>query len=103
MVSPMHTRDILIDKLTRALAPVRLEIEDESDKHRGHKGASGGGHFRTFIVSAFFEGKNLVARHRLVYDALATEMTGAVHALALRTLTPGEHEAEQASKAADEA
>lgn len=86
----MHTRDVLLDKLTRALAPAELEIEDDSDKHRGHKGAGGGGHFSVYIVSAAFDGKGLVARHRLVYDALATEMTGAVHALALRTLTPAE-------------
>ena len=97
MVGPMHTRDVLADKLTRALSPSRIEIEDESHKHRGHAGAAGGGgHFRVFIVSNAFEGKGLVARHRLVYDALAHEMTTSVHALALRTLTPGEEAAEHA-------
>ena len=86
----MHTRDVLLEKLNRALAPAELEIEDDSAQHRGHKGASGGGHFSVYIVSTAFEGKGLVARHRLVYDALAEEMSGAVHALALRTLTPSE-------------
>ncbi len=106
MVGPMHTgnvMDVLIEKLTRALAPLRLEIEDESESHRGHKGASGGGHFRVFVVSAAFEGKGLVARHRLVYDAVAAEMTGLVHALALQTLTPDEDAAQQAKDAANEA
>jgi BolA protein len=40
-----------------------------------------------------FEGKALVARHRLVYDALAKEMRHEIHALALTTLTPSEQSA----------
>jgi BolA protein len=90
MVGPMHTRDRLVEKLTRALAPVELEIGDDSELHRGHKGASGGGHYSVRIVAEAFEGRSLVARHRLVYEALAEEMKGDVHALALRTLTPAE-------------
>lgn len=98
MVGPMHTGELLIEKLTRALAPVELEIEDDSARHRGHAGAAGGGgHFNVRIVSTSFEGKSLVARHRLVYEALADEMKGPVHALALRTLTPAEAEAESAA------
>lgn len=102
MVAPMHTGEILRDKLTRALAPAELDITDDSEKHRGHKGAGGGGHYSVRIVSAAFEGKTLVARHRLVYAAVADEMRGAVHALALDTLTPAEADA-QAAAAADEA
>lgn len=90
MVGPMHTREVLIQKLSAALAPTELDIEDDSEKHRGHKGAGGGGHFNVRIVAAAFEGKSLIARHRLVYEALAAEMAGPVHALALRTLTPAE-------------
>lgn len=96
MVSPMHTRDLLLDKLTRSFSPVEIDVHDDSDRHRGHQGAAGGGgHFQVRIVSAAFEGKGLVARHRLVYDVLADEMKAAVHALALRTLTPAEAEAER--------
>ena len=102
MVTPMHTRELLLDKLTRAFAPVELDVVDDSAAHRGHKGAGGGGHFDVRIVAAAFEGKRLVARHRLVYEALAEEMAGPVHALALRTLTPAEAQAELAS-AADQA
>lgn len=91
MVGPMHTADLLTKKLTQAFAPLELELVDDSDKHRGHAGAAGGGgHFSVRIVSAMFEGKGLVARHRLVYETLAEEMKGPVHALALRTLTPAE-------------
>jgi BolA family transcriptional regulator, general stress-responsive regulator len=102
MVSPMHTGEVLRDKLVAALTPLELDITDDSEKHRGHKGAGGGGHYTVRIVSAAFDGKTLVARHRLVYTALAEEMRGAVHALALDTLTPAEADA-QAAEAASEA
>ena len=66
-----------------------VEVIDESHLHAGHVGAaSGGGHFRATIVSSVFEGKNPVARQRLVYAALAEEMTADIHALSLKTLTP---------------
>ena len=42
------------------------------------------------IVSPRFEGANALTRQRLVYAALAEEMRGEIHALAMRTLTPGE-------------
>jgi BolA protein len=91
MVGAMHTAEVLRDKLSAALAPSVLEIEDDSARHRGHAGAAGGGgHFNVYVVSAAFDGKGLVARHRLVYEILADEMKGPVHALALRTLTPAE-------------
>jgi BolA family transcriptional regulator, general stress-responsive regulator len=103
MVAPMHTADLIRDKLTRAFSPLELDIEDDSARHRGHAGAAGGGgHFNVRIVAAVFEGKSLVARHRLVYAELAEEMKSAVHALALHTMTPAEAEAEAAA-AADEA
>lgn len=87
----MHTADLLREKLSAALSPSVLEIEDDSARHRGHAGAAGGGgHFNVYVVAAAFDGKGLVARHRLVYEILADEMKGPVHALALRTLTPTE-------------
>jgi BolA protein len=79
-------------KLRTRFAPSRLTIEDESSKHRGHAGHREGGesHFRVAIVSAEFEGKNRVARQRLVYEALKGEFDAGLHALALTTLTPAE-------------
>jgi BolA protein len=81
-------------KLTAALAPERLDIEDEGHLHAGHAGAKahGGGHYRVTVVSPAFEGVGPVARHRQVYAALAEEMKTKVHALALTTLTPAEHD-----------
>ena len=79
-------------KLTDQFAPTRLDIVDDSHRHAGHAGAREGGetHFSVEIVSPMFAGKSRVERQRLVYSALATELKERVHALALRTLAPGE-------------
>lgn len=76
-------------KIRDAFAPTRLEIVDESHLHAGHLGArpEGETHFRLEIVSDAFDGKSRVARQRMVYAALAEELAGPVHALALKTLT----------------
>ena len=49
-----------------ALAPLELEVIDESENHRGHGGWREGGetHFRVIIRSAAFDGLGRVARHR---------------------------------------
>ena len=75
-----------------ALAPARLELLDESDKHIGHAGAAPGGntHWKLTIVSAAFEGKPTVARHRMVYQALGELMQHPIHALAITARAPGE-------------
>jgi BolA protein len=65
--------------------PRRLELIDDSALHAGHAGArSGGGHYRLTIVSAAFSGKNTVARHRMIYDALGEMMRREIHALAIQ-------------------
>ena len=88
----MRVADRIHAKLTAALAPLRLDITDDSHKHAGHAGARPGGesHFSVEIVSAAFEGQTRVARQRIVYDILKEELEGPVHALALRTLAPAE-------------
>jgi BolA protein len=80
------------NKLRSEFAPLRLAVEDESSRHQGHAGWREGGetHFRVEIVSPAFEGKNRVARQRLVYAALKEELDAGLHALALTTLTPEE-------------
>lgn len=88
--SAMDTREVIRLRLGEALAPVSLQIEDESGRHRGHAGAGGGGHYRVRIVAAAFEGLSAVARQRLVYRALAAEMGSMIHALAMTTETPAE-------------
>jgi BolA protein len=78
-------------RLVAALNPAVLEIIDESVKHAGHAGAaSGGGHFIVKIVSAAFEGKNLIQRHRLVYDAVDDLMHTEIHALSIQAKAPDE-------------
>ncbi len=74
-----------------ALAPVSLEIVDESHIHAGHAGArNGGGHFVLRIVSAQFSGKNTMARHRMIYSALGEMMKREIHALNIQAKTPDE-------------
>ncbi len=77
--------------LEAALAPVALEVTDDSHKHAGHAGARGGqGHFSVDVVSAAFAGKLPLARHRLVYAALGAMMQTDIHALVIRARTPDE-------------
>ncbi|EFN50827.1 hypothetical protein CHLNCDRAFT_15183, partial [Chlorella variabilis] len=78
-----------------AFQPASLSVENESHKHAGHSGNPGGGpdaetHFKVEIVSAAFEGKKPVQRHRMVYQLLQAEIDAGVHALALKTKTPAE-------------
>jgi BolA protein len=81
----------LIRQRLAALEPLSIEIEDESALHAGHAGArSGGGHYRMTMVSNQFQGKNTVARHRLIYGALGELMRTRIHALAIRALTAEE-------------
>ncbi len=79
-------------KLETALAPERLEIEDQSHLHAGHAGWRPGGetHFKIKVASARFIGKGRVERHRIVYALLKDEIAAGVHALAIEALAPGE-------------
>jgi BolA protein len=78
-------------RLTAALAPGRLEIRDDSDRHAGHPGArAGGGHFAVYIVSERFAGKSLLERHRAVYEAMGDAMRSDIHALSIQAVTPEE-------------
>jgi BolA protein len=88
----MCTRiDMIRDRLSAALSPSQLEITDESHLHAGHPGArSGGGHFVVEIVSGAFAGKNLLTRHRMVYDALGDVMHSEIHALSIKAHSPQE-------------
>jgi BolA protein len=82
----------ICDKLTAALAPTLLEIDDESARHAGHAGAREGGesHFHVTVESALFAGESAVSRQRRVHRILAEELTGPVHALSLTLRAPGE-------------
>jgi BolA protein len=89
----MNTRDAILEKLSRAFAPSRLDVVDESHQHAGHAGHREGGetHYRVYIVSDTFRGKSRIERHRMVNETLAAELKGGVHALAIHASAPGEN------------
>jgi BolA protein len=88
----MATRDVITEKLTKAFAPQSLDVVDESHRHEGHAGHRPGGetHFRVYILSEAFRGKDRLQRHRMVNETLSGELKGGVHALAIHASAPGE-------------
>ncbi len=83
--------EMIKERLQSTLAPQRIDIIDESHKHAGHAGArTGMGHFNVTIVSDAFEGKNLLERHRMVYEALGDAMKTDIHALSIKAHAPSE-------------
>jgi BolA protein len=81
----MTVADRIRQKLTEAFRPEALEVVDESHLHKGHAGARPGGetHYRVRITAAAFQGKSRLATHRMINEALAGEIAGGVHALAI--------------------
>jgi BolA protein len=88
----MRVHDLITRKLTEAFRPESLRIVDESHQHQGHAGhrPAGESHFRVYIVAQAFAGKSRLERHRLVNGALAAELAGSVHALAIHAAAPDE-------------
>ena len=80
------------EKLAIAFAPVALEVVNDSHRHAGHASSPGTGesHFAVKVVSEAFAGKSRIERHRMVNQALAAELIGPVHALAIKAYTPEE-------------
>jgi BolA family transcriptional regulator, general stress-responsive regulator len=76
--------------LTARLAPVQLDIRDDSAAHAGHAGAREGGHFSVVVVSEQFAGRSRMQRHQLVYAAVAELMRTDIHALSIQARTPQE-------------
>ena len=82
------TEEVIRERLA-ALAPVSVDLRDESAQHAGHAGAaSGGGHWQLTIVSEAFRGRNAVARHRMIYEALGDLMKRDIHALKIEASAP---------------
>lgn len=73
------------EKLAHEIAPLHLEVVNESHRHNVPPGSES--HFKVVVVARAFEGHPLVARHRMVYQALGEELRGGLHALALHTYT----------------
>lgn len=72
--------------------PARIQamIENGLPGAQVEVGGADGVHFQATVVASQFVGKLPLARHRLVYATLGDLMGGAIHALALKTLTPEE-------------
>lgn len=93
----MNMQTNIETKLKTAFNPVYLDVANESHMHSGPATES---HFKVTLVSPKFESLPLIKQHRLVNEALKTELDGQIHALALHTYTPDQW-AERAGKAPD--
>lgn len=82
------TEETMAQKLTEAMPLDYLELINESDMHNVPPGSES--HFKLTIVSKAFEGKNLLAQHRMINAILASELQQNIHALALHTYTPAQ-------------
>ena len=76
----MPTADELKTRIEEAIPGSEATVEDLT---------GGGDHFRAEIVSGRFEGLSRIDQHKLVYDVFGDEVGGAIHALSLKTSTPG--------------
>jgi len=87
----MSRIDDLRTRIVSGLGAERVEVQDDSEQHRGHAGARGGaGHYSVTVVAEHFAGLDRVARHRAVYGAVGDMIPGEVHALVVRAFTPAE-------------
>ncbi|NBQ69239.1 MAG: BolA/IbaG family iron-sulfur metabolism protein [Nitrosomonadaceae bacterium] len=80
----MNIKNSIETKL-QSLQPQFLEVVNESHQHNVPAGSES--HFKVTIVSDAFQGKMLVARHRMVNQILADELAQSIHALVLHTMT----------------
>ena len=76
----MPTAEELTDRIQAALPGSQVSVEDLT---------GGGDHFRAEIVSERFEGLSRIDQHKLVYDVFGDEVGGPIHALSIKTATPG--------------
>lgn len=96
----MRIQTAIESKLTAALAPLHLEVVNESHLHSVPPGSES--HFKVIVVSAAFDGRSLIEQQRLVNRLLEDELRGGVHALTMKTMTQAqwaasEHKAELTS------
>ena len=80
------------NRLEKQMNLDHFEIKDFTGRHLNHKLNEGGFHLEAVIVSKEVEGKNLIDRHRLVYNSVDDLMKHEIHALSMKTLTPEEWE-----------
>jgi stress-induced morphogen len=76
----MPTADELKTRIEAAIPGSQALVEDLT---------GGGDHFRAEVVSERFEGLSRLDQHRMIYDVFGDEVGGPIHALSLKTSTPG--------------
>lgn len=81
----------LLRERLNILQPTRLDIIDDSAKHAGHAGSTGGGHYTVMIVSSLFSDKSTIIRHRMVYQAVGDLIPSRIHALSIKASAPDEN------------
>jgi len=84
----MSVGQTIHDILVEALAPVHLDVANESDQH--NVPANSETHFKVTVVSDSFTDSSLIQRHRTINKLLAEQLSGPVHALSLHTHTASE-------------
>jgi stress-induced morphogen len=80
IVRPVPSAQELKERIEEALPGSRVAVDDLT---------GGGDHFRAEIVSDRFAGLSRIEQHKLVYDVFAEEVGGPIHALSIKTTTPG--------------
>lgn len=91
----MNIQQQIESELASLLSPMILQVVNESHQHSVPPNSET--HFKLVIVSDAFVGMRKVARHRQVYGALAAQLEGPVHALALHTYTPEEWQQQEST------
>jgi stress-induced morphogen len=76
----MPTTNELKQRIEDALPGAEVSVEDLT---------GGGDHFRAEVVSERFEGMSRIQQHKLIYDVFGAEVGGPIHALSIKTSTPG--------------
>ena len=88
----MEIEEEIKTRLSQKMDLAHFEINDFTGRHLNHKLHEGGFHLEAVIVSKAFNEKNLIERHRMVYEAMGELMKHEIHALSMKTLTPKEWE-----------
>lgn len=89
----MNIQDQIVNELSGLLDPVVLDVVNESSQHNVPPNSET--HFKVVVVSESFVSLRKVACHQKIYVALASQLEGPVHALALHTYTPQEWQQRQ--------
>ncbi|QSP93459.1 BolA family transcriptional regulator [Marinobacter salinisoli] len=87
----MKIQNSIETKLKQAFSAQVLQVENESHKHSVPPNSET--HFKVTLVCPDFEGQMKVKRHQAIYQVLAEELAGEVHALALHLYSPAEWQA----------